>query len=430
MHSLTGSRADTISLPCSAPMDDDLTPAERALREKLEYNEDDGTTEVVETQTLMAELAVANFGIPEQARVWLARLPNFLALETTKFNEFMWEEEKPDKENVESQDTEGTPKAVVPDENVIRWRWHKTESEEPVRTILLHLVRLHLNLEFQIKQGNSRIVRWSDGSLSLQVGQELFDIAPSIDPSAILISPPVAPLPSTHNLSSFGPVRSHGLIYLTAEHQYADCVEAQASIHGTLSFRPTALQSTTHRRLAESVAGRYVRGRGIKMADLPSEDPEKAKQEREKAELDKSKKAKREAQKVKRGRKQPRGQTRFSDGEDGEDDDGEDGEEEGYERGRSQPKRGRGGPLAQEDEEEDDEGFVVSDEDDDDGGSSKQRTAANSDAELDAMDEAEERIERDERRRKQKKKSGTVSEEEPVVQPRRKMVVESDDEDE
>ena len=125
-------------------MEDDLTPAERALREKLEYNEDEGTTEVVHIPTQMAELTLANFGMPEQARVWLARLPNFLALETTKFNEFMWEEEKeekPDKEKVESQDEEGTPKPVVPDENVIRWRWHKAEGEEPVRTILSRVVR-------------------------------------------------------------------------------------------------------------------------------------------------------------------------------------------------------------------------------------------------------------------------------------------------
>ena len=162
-------------------------------------------------------------------------------------------------------------------------------------------------------------------SLSLQVGAELFDISATVDHSAVLKNPSAAPAPVVKtgapvSLSVVDENRGHGLTYLTAEHQYQGLIEAQASIYGTLTFRPTTLQSNTHRRLAGSIAGRYVKGRGIKLAELPDEDPEKKKMEREKEELARAKKLKKAQQgsSSRAGGKKVRKATRFEAGSEGE----------------------------------------------------------------------------------------------------------------
>jgi len=112
--------------------------------------------------------------------------------------------------------------------------------------------------------------------------------------------------------------------------------------------------------LAGSVAARYgQKGRGIKTMMLET-DPEKAKMEREKLEIEKQKKAKKEAQKASRGGRGGRkGKKAVTlEGMDLSDDD-EDGEG-GYSERRSQPKRGRGGALSRGySDDEDEDGFLA-----------------------------------------------------------------------
>jgi RNA polymerase-associated protein LEO1 len=271
-------------------------------------------------------------------------------------------------------------------------------------------------------------VRWSDGSLSLQVGAELFDISLSLDHSAILCStgPTLPVLPSASSgasglsSSTFDQNRGHGLTYLTAKHDYTELIEAQASVHGTLTFRPTTLQSSTHRRLASSIANRNVKGRATKIAALPDIDPEKKKAEREKAEADKAKKAKKEANKGGR-KKSAKRQTRMI-GYSDEEDDGEeegDGDEERY-GSRTQPKRGADGPFARADEYEEEDGFVMPDDE-------EEEPAEWSEGEPDEVDEAEAKIERDERRRKEERSRGEDAA--PAPAPRRRLVVDDSDEE-
>jgi RNA polymerase-associated protein LEO1 len=140
--------------------------------------------------------------------------------------------------------------------------------------------------------------------------------------------------------------------------------EAQASVEGTMTFRPSTLTSQTHKRLAGSVAARYgQKVRGIKTMMLET-DPERQKMEREKMEIDKQKKAKKEAQKAagrgsrSGGRKGKKATT--VEGLDLSDED-DDGEGVGYSERRSQPKRGRGGAFNKgySDEDEDDDGFLA-----------------------------------------------------------------------
>lgn len=131
-----------------------LTKEELAHRQRLEYDEDgeDENMEVVKKQEAVAQVELANFGIPTTSKVWHARLPNFLSLQTQAFDEVMWEPEEIEEpapsqsqEGPESTpgtlDTPGTPKTTVPDENVIRWRWVKDAQGNVVGLFLLYRSR-------------------------------------------------------------------------------------------------------------------------------------------------------------------------------------------------------------------------------------------------------------------------------------------------
>jgi RNA polymerase-associated protein LEO1 len=109
---------------------DDLTSEERERRRRLEYEEGDEPAMEVTKEERIAQIELANFAIPQGGKVWHARLPNFLSLNSTPFEEIMWE--PPEDIDEASQgaggaDSPAPSKATVPDENVIRWRWTKDE---------------------------------------------------------------------------------------------------------------------------------------------------------------------------------------------------------------------------------------------------------------------------------------------------------------
>jgi RNA polymerase-associated protein LEO1 len=83
------------------------------------------------------------------------KLPNFLSVEARPFDPETYEDEN---QNGEALDEEGKTRVRLKVENTIRWRYEKDEED---------------NL---IKQSNARIVKWSDGSLSLHLGNEIFDV--------------------------------------------------------------------------------------------------------------------------------------------------------------------------------------------------------------------------------------------------------------
>lgn len=113
--------------------DDGLTAAERQRRRDLEYNEEDTGVTSIQKEERIAQIDVANFGVPAGGKVWLARLPNFLSLNSVSFDELMWDpEDAEDAPDGEAQE-DGTPKPTLPDENIIRWRWSTDAQGEAVR---------------------------------------------------------------------------------------------------------------------------------------------------------------------------------------------------------------------------------------------------------------------------------------------------------
>ena len=79
--------------------EDGITDEERARRKALEYEEDDvrlgdeGEYPSLDKQESIAQLALAPFPIPATDKVWHARLPNFLSLASTAFDELLWDPE-------------------------------------------------------------------------------------------------------------------------------------------------------------------------------------------------------------------------------------------------------------------------------------------------------------------------------------------------
>ncbi|GAA5827503.1 hypothetical protein JCM11251_003837 [Rhodosporidiobolus azoricus] len=428
--------------------EDGLTAEEAAARRKLEYDEDEGGDEDLfgeggvgaaqhETRDVVqAQVPLANFSVPPDGKVWLARLPGFLQIAPNPYDEGTWqpedgEDEKPVEEEEGSQSQGDVKPKInggrgrVPDENVVRWRWTKNELQQV------------------IKQSNARIVRWSDGTLSLQLGSELFDLTLALDHSAVVSS--ALPVPPTQNPAAsltpttFDSARAHGLTYLTARHAYnGHMFEAQASIYGTIGMRPAALTSRTHKKLAGAIASRNALNKGKSTIKFTAtQDPERARAEREKKEAERAKKAQREARKAAGGgrrgggRKGGKKATTIEGLSDEEEGDGGDSDEEGggYSERRSQPRRGRGGPFSRNySDDEEDDGFVAKSDDD----------MGVSDADPEEIEEADDAIERDEARRRKdrsKKQQRDVSsspepeKEEAGAAPRRRLVVESDEDE-
>ncbi|KAK4057551.1 Paf1 complex component [Microbotryomycetes sp. JL221] len=386
--------------PAPLQYDEGLTEEERKRRQELEYEE--GDEPALQETTQVAQVSIATQAVPRGAKVWHARLPNFMSLEHNPFTP-AWRPPATNKGVVNpAQEDENMTEAPVPDENVIRWRWRDAGNRSG---------------QNPKKQSNSRIVRWSDGTYSLQLGAELFDITMAVDRSASQTNGanPVPQPTSDINISSHSSDSAHSLTFLTSQHEYTGLIEAQASVYGTLSFRPTTLQSSTHRRLAGSIAARNVKGRAVRRLDIPSADPERLKAEREKAELEKVRKSRKQRARTGEGsrRRQQRKQTKLEgvsddEGHDDEEDAGDDNDDT---RGSYDRRRRHYDDF----EEGDDDNFIVADDAVDSG-----------EEDLDEVDEAEDRIARNARNESRK---DDADEAEPAPAPRRRLVVDDSDDD-
>lgn len=87
--------------------------------------------------------------------IHFVKLPNFLSVETRPFDPETYEDEIDEEETL---DEEGRARLKLKVENTIRWK---------------EIMDKEGNIT---KQSNARLVRWSDGSYSLHLGSEIFDV--------------------------------------------------------------------------------------------------------------------------------------------------------------------------------------------------------------------------------------------------------------
>lgn len=340
-------------------------------------------------------------------------MPNFVKVDSKPFHPDTYMGPEHDDEELGDNIRERSMSIKLKVENTVRWRWTKDATGIDVSHFLHSIVYNGLYLMYiylQRRQSNSRIVRWSDGTLSLRLGKELFDINQSLDTSATVSRQSLGPQASqpTQSSQSDVPVKSQGLTYLVAQHKRSQVLQAEAVITGYMSLRPTGMQSETHRMLVRAVGQKHNKIARLRMAPDPTMDPEREKMELLKLSNKKSRK-KNDYDDILGGKKRrysrkTAGRDVWSDDEDeggifeGTDEENEDGA--GSSARKSQKKHSE--KPGAEDYQEDD--FVVADSDDDAPQGGKKRKAADDDD--DPLDRLEKKIEQQEDAQKRRRESG------------------------
>ncbi|XP_028812376.1 RNA polymerase-associated protein LEO1 [Denticeps clupeoides] len=162
--------------------------------------------------------------------LYFVKLPNFLSVEPRPFDPQYYEDEFEDEEML---DEEGRTRLKLKVENTIRWRSRRDEEGNEMR------------------ESNARIVKWSDGSMSLHLGNEVFDVYK-------------APLQGDHN---------HLFI------RQGTGLQGQAVFKTKLTFRPHSTDSATHRKMTLSLADRCSKTQKIRILPMAGRDPESQRNE-------------------------------------------------------------------------------------------------------------------------------------------------------
>ncbi|CAE6437590.1 unnamed protein product [Rhizoctonia solani] len=369
---------------------DGLTEAERKHRKNMEYEEEEG--EPAEPQILReAEINIPKLPLPTSSdnQYWMMRLPNFLKLDTKPFHSETYEGPQDDYEGEERKESA----TMLDVTNTVRWRWIQGENGE------------------MKKQSNARIVKWSDGSMSLQLGTELFDINANVEGSRVA---PPATQSQPQTQSSQAPKRAGGLSYLYTQHKHAGVLQCEVPITGTLTLQPTGMFSATHRQLVRAVGQRHSRTARLRLAPEPTMDPEREQRELQKTANRSARPRKPRASaggfdSARRSRASTASRRRddvFASDESGGDVNSDSDDGMGS-RKKTQSAPKRGGEYVADD-------FVVSDEDDADyGGSPSGKRRKGHDDGMDSLDEADEKIEREAAKRRKKEKEAGKEDADP-----------------
>lgn len=179
----------------------------------------------------------------------MTKLPNLVAIQPNAFDESIYLEKEEEEQY----------KGYV--HNMIRWRYKQNAKGEMERDSDGNLIR----------ESNSKLVKWSDGSYTLHIGTEAFNIQ-TVDSSS----------------NKFAGL--NGYLYLSQKATYNDdggvadgtggtVLECVGPIASRLVPKPSSLQSEAHKSLTLAVRQRTIKR--AKIAEyVTQEDPEKAKAER------------------------------------------------------------------------------------------------------------------------------------------------------
>ncbi|OAD53628.1 RNA polymerase-associated protein LEO1 [Eufriesea mexicana] len=183
--------------------------------------------------------------------IHFVKLPNFLSVETRPFDTETYEDEIDEEETL---DEEGRARLKLKVENTLRWKEIFDEQGKV------------------IKESNARFVKWSDGSMSLHLGSEIFDVYKQ-------------PLQGDHN---------H--LYI----RQGTGLQGQAVFRTKLTFRPHSTESFTHRKMTMSLADRSQKTSGIKVLSQVGINPDQNRYEMIKKEEEKLRMAMRVQSKTKK----------------------------------------------------------------------------------------------------------------------------------
>ncbi|KAK7031394.1 Leo1-like protein-domain-containing protein [Favolaschia claudopus] len=386
-----------------AASSDNVSSTERERRRAQEYEEEEAPPEIeVEIQEALVEFP--NIPMPKSSKGenWVIRMPNFVKVDSKPFHHETYIGPEHEENEAQQAETlrEKSMSIKLKVENTVRWRWTKDSDGRDQR------------------QSNSRVIRWSDGSLSLRLGKELFDIGRSIDTSGGK-SFGASPQPAQVR-------KSQGLTYLVAQHKRSQVLQSEALVTGYMTLTPTGMQSETHRMLVRAVGQKHNKVARLRMAPDPTVDLDREKNELIKQNARKSKRKADSEGRQRRASRKSRGASVWSDDDDepnalyGSDEE----EDEGAASGRRSKHRPPDDQKEEKDLDYQHDGFVVGDsdgeEDSDAGGKRK-----HPDDELDRLDAQINELHTTKRRRD----SGGSKDEEAPEEREDIMDVESEEED-
>ncbi|CAI9176928.1 unnamed protein product [Rangifer tarandus platyrhynchus] len=171
------------------------------------------------------EVEIPNINSDLGNELYFVKLPKYLSIESKPFDPQYYEDEF---ENKKMLDEEERTRLKLKIENTIRWRICRDKDGN------------------KIKESNARIVKWSDGSLSLHLGNEVFDVYK-------------APMQANHN---------HLFI------REDTGLQGQAVFKSKLTFRPHATDYATHKKVTLPLASRCSRMQTIRILPVAGPDPE------------------------------------------------------------------------------------------------------------------------------------------------------------
>lgn len=259
---------DVVRVQHEAPEERETSPAagssaeeadqHEALASKaaLEYLEDDEAVPPPTVQEQTAWINLPQLPVRRTKETLLARLPNFVRYSDRPFDPATWDEDAEEALlGSEHELGDKSARSILRTMSTVRWRWRQTEGG-------------------RTPQSNTRLVRWSDGSESLQIGSEFLDVSRHAEPHA----------------------QGVPLSYLFVPHPREGVLEAECAVRTSLSFKPS-LHSDTHQKIASAI--RHQRGaRVVATAEtFGALDPEREKERIERALKESEKKRHRERMK-------------------------------------------------------------------------------------------------------------------------------------
>lgn len=320
---------------------------------------------------------------PTDGKAWHLKLPAYVNIESRPYEPEFYRETIDHDED--PQDNIAAKGKMIGVRNTVRWRWATGGDGKPVR------------------ESNARMLRWSDGSVSLQLGNDLFDLATSYGTT---LARPQDPSSSKAEQKS----GSTETTFLCVEAGEERVLVTERAIAGQLSLVPTSMDSKTHRELVRHVGAQHTKHSRVKILnDLKDQD--KVNELLLRAGPQKQVVTKRPSR-PRNSQGGPGGRNRRPVKRGSEDED-----DYGYD---SDDRRARRREAARDREMQDydeDDGFVVadSDEDSDAYGSSKKKKKKKSskkrgysDDDLDETELADRRIEAAERAEREKKRPKTA----------------------
>jgi RNA polymerase-associated protein LEO1 len=181
--------------------------------------------------------------LPRNSRekVYTSVLPNIIGINTECFDERTFMDQY--------EEDEGGHDAA---KSVMRWKYRADGAGQLARD----------EGGNPIMESNARMVRWSDGSLQLMVGQEVFDVEQTVHKDGVM----------------------NQYLYEQQTDQGGDtALQCASKLHGRLAFKPSSLTSAAHRELATRIRSKHMRTKKVREIHTTA-DPEAAKDQREQKE--------------------------------------------------------------------------------------------------------------------------------------------------